>query len=91
VLLVLGAASLSAQSLLDNEFYKKALVQQQQSDQAYQNGDYDAATVLAKQAKDNFLKSDAWVEKKMNFYRANGWLQRARSACHSRRTFSRQR
>ena len=77
VLLVLGAASLGAQSLLDNEFYKKAVVQQQQSDQAYQNGDYDAATVLAKQAKDNFLKSDAWVEKKMNFYRANGWLQRA--------------
>jgi hypothetical protein len=77
VLLALGAASLSAQSLLDNEFYKKAAQQQQQSDQAYNTGDYDAATDFAKQAKENFLKSDAWVEKKMNFYRANGWLQRA--------------
>lgn len=76
-LLVLGAASLGAQSLLDNEFYKKAVQQQQQSEQAFQNGDYDTATSLAKEAKDNFQKSDAWVEKKMNFYRANGWLQRA--------------
>jgi len=76
-LLVLGAAGLSAQSLLDNEFYKAAVQQQKQSDQAYQSGDYDAATTLAQQAKENFLKSDAWVEKKMNFYRANGWLQRA--------------
>jgi nucleoid-associated protein YgaU len=76
-LLVLGAASLGAQSLLDNEFYKKAMQQQQQSEQAYQNGDYDTAAALAKEAKDNFQKSDAWVEQKMNFYRANGWLQRA--------------
>ena len=77
VLLVLVAAGLGAQSLLDNEFYKKAVAQKQQSEQAYQNGDYDAAASLAKESTANFKKSDAYVEKMMGFYRANGWLQRA--------------
>jgi nucleoid-associated protein YgaU len=76
-LLALVATGLNAQSLLDNEFYKKAVAQRQQSEQAYQDGDYDAAASLAKESKGNFEKSDAYVEKMMGFYRANGWLQRA--------------
>jgi nucleoid-associated protein YgaU len=76
-LLALAAVGLNAQSLLDNEFYKKAVVQRQQSEDAYQNGDYDAAAGLAKESKANFEKSDAYVKKMMQFYRANGWLQRA--------------
>ena len=76
-LLALVAVGLNAQSLLDNEFYKKAVLQRQQSEEAYQNGDYDAAAGLAKESSANFEKSDAYVEKMMGFYRANGWLQRA--------------
>jgi len=77
VLLALGAVGLDAQSLLDNGFYNKAVAQKQQSEQAYQNGDYDVAASLAKESQDNFEKSDAYVQKKMEFYRANGWLFRA--------------
>jgi nucleoid-associated protein YgaU len=77
-LMALVAVGLNAQSLLDNEFYKKAVLQRQQSEDAYQNGDYDAAAGLAKESKANFEKSDAYVKKMMGFYRANGWLQRAK-------------
>ena len=76
-LLALFAAGVEAQSLLDNEFYHRAVAQKQQSEQAYQNGDYDAAASLAKESTANFKKSDAYVEKMMGFYRANGWLFRA--------------
>lgn len=75
--LACGAASVAAQSLLDNDFYKQAIQQQVQSQQAYDDGDFDSATALAKSSKENFEKSDAWVAKKMAFYRANGWLQKA--------------
>jgi nucleoid-associated protein YgaU len=72
-LVVLGfvAAALSAQSLLDNEFYKKAQALKAQSDAALAAGDYDAA-----QAKEQFAKSDAYVAEMLGRYRANGWLQR---------------
>jgi hypothetical protein len=77
VFFVLGAAALGAQSLLDNEYYKQAVALQGQSDRAFETGDYDNATIFAKQAKDNFEKSDAYVQKMLGFYRANGWLERA--------------
>jgi nucleoid-associated protein YgaU len=77
-LVVLGfvAAALPAQSLLDNEFYKKGQALKAQSDAALAAGDYDAATTLAAQAKEQFAKSDAYVEQMLGRYRANGWLQR---------------
>jgi hypothetical protein len=77
VFLVLGGAALGAQSLLDNEYYKQAVALQAQSDRAFEAGDYDNATIFAKQAKENFEKSDAYVQKMLGFYRANGWLERA--------------
>jgi nucleoid-associated protein YgaU len=78
-LVVLGfvAAALPAQSLLDNEYYKKAQALKAQSDTALAAGDYDAASTLAAQAKEQFAKSDAYVEEMLGRYRANGWLQRA--------------
>ena len=77
-LVVLGfvAAALPAQSLLDNEFYKKGVALKAQSDAAYAAGDYDTAASLAAQAKENFKKSDAYVDEMLGRYRANGWLQR---------------
>jgi nucleoid-associated protein YgaU len=77
VLLCAAAAVLPAQSLLDNEYYKKAQDLRYQSEQALQEGDYDAAASLAAEAKENLAKSDAFVEEAMSFYRANGWLKRA--------------
>jgi nucleoid-associated protein YgaU len=77
VVLGLAAAALPAQSLLDNEYYKMALVLKEQSDTALAAGDYDAAASLAADAEENFAKSDAYVEEMLGRYRANGWLQRA--------------
>jgi nucleoid-associated protein YgaU len=76
-LVVLGfvAAALPAQSLLDNEYYKKAQALKAQSDTALAAGDYDTAASLAADAKDNFAKSDAYVEEMLGRYRANGWMQ----------------
>lgn len=75
VVLALAAASLSAQSLLDNEYYKKAQELKAQSDAAYTAGDYDLSASLAAQAKEQLAKSDAYVEERLGAYRANGWLQ----------------
>ena len=77
-LVVLGfiATALPAQSLLDNEYYKKGQALKAQSDAALAAGDYDAATTLAAQAEEQFGKSDAYVEEMLGRYRANGWLAR---------------
>jgi nucleoid-associated protein YgaU len=77
-LVVLGfvAAALPAQSLLDNEYYKKAQALKAQSDAALASGDYGTATTLAAEAEENYRKSDAYVEEMLGRYRANGWLQR---------------
>ena len=78
ILLGVSAVALSAQSLLDNDFYKQAKDQLAQGDQAMQAGDYDTAASLAAQAKENFAKSDEYVATMMMFYRANGWLSQAK-------------
>jgi nucleoid-associated protein YgaU len=77
-LFVAMAAFISAQSLLDNEFYNKAKDLKGQSEQALASGDYDAAADLAAQAQENLTKSDAYVAKMLSFYTANGWLSRAK-------------
>jgi nucleoid-associated protein YgaU len=76
-LLVAVAAVVPAQSLLDNEFYRKAKTLQAQSEQAFQDGDYDQAASLAQQAKENLAKSDEYVTRMTLYYTANGWLARA--------------
>ncbi len=76
VVLGFAAAALPAQSLLDNEYYKMAQTLKAQSDAALTAGDYDAAASFAAEAKENFGKSDAYVEEMLGRYRANGWLAR---------------
>jgi len=78
ILLGMSAVALSAQSLLDNDFYNQAKAQLAQADQAMQAGDYDTAASLAAQAKENFAKSDEYVATTLMFYRANGWLSQAK-------------
>lgn len=77
ILLGISAVALSAQSLLDNEFYNKAKDLVAQSEQALQAGDYDTAASLSAEANENLAKSDEYVATKMMFYRANGWLAQA--------------
>ena len=77
LLFVLAVPLASAQSLLDNEFYKKAKDLLAQSQTALDAGDYDAANSLAQQAQDQLAKSDDYVATMTQFYRANGWLSQA--------------
>ncbi len=78
ILLVASAAFLSAQNLLNNEFYLKAKALRAQSEQAFEAGDYDKSVVLAEQAKEQLRKSDEYVAAMMLYYSANGWLNRAK-------------
>jgi hypothetical protein len=74
----LGVVSIaSAQSLLDNEFYKAGKDYLSQSQSALDAGDYDGANSFALKAKDSFAKSDEYVATMTLFYRANGWLYQA--------------
>lgn len=77
ILLGISAVALSAQSLLDNEFYNKAKDLVAQSEQALEAGDYDTAASLSAEADENLAKSDEYVATMMMFYRANGWLSQA--------------
>jgi hypothetical protein len=74
VLACAAAAALSAQSLLDNEYYYKARDLQYESEVALNAGEYDQAASLAAEAREYLAKSDAYVEEMTQFYRANGWL-----------------
>jgi len=73
-----AAAEISAQSFLDNEYYRKAQSLQDQSEQAMEAGDYDLAASLAEEAKVNLAKSDEYVETMILYYSAVGWHDRAR-------------
>lgn len=77
ILLVVVVPFGVAQSLLDNEFYKKANDLLAQSQSALDAGDYDGANALAQQAKESFAKSDEYVATMTLFYRANGWFSLA--------------
>jgi len=65
VILALFAAamSLQAQSLKDNEYYQKSLALKAQAEQAFDEGDYDAAADYAAQASENARLSDEYVAK----------------------------
>ena len=80
-LIILGllflASSVSAQSLLDNPDYKKAVELQRQAEEAYAEGDYDTAREYSRQAKEYIERSNAYVENRLLIYRANSLLKAA--------------
>jgi nucleoid-associated protein YgaU len=78
VLLLACAAALSAQNLLNNEHYLKAKQLRLQSEQAYNNGNYDLSVQLSQQAQEELKKSDEYVAAMMLYYSASGWLNRAK-------------
>lgn len=77
-LLMAAAMPLSAQSLLDNQYYHKAQDLLVQSQQALDAGDYDGSAALSAEASDNLAKSDEYVATMTQFYRANGYLSIAK-------------
>jgi tetratricopeptide (TPR) repeat protein len=76
--LLLLASSASAQSLLDNPNYKKAVELQRQAEAAYAEGDYDMAREYSRQAKEYIERSNDYVESRLLIYRANSLLKSAR-------------
>lgn len=62
-LVLASGLSLGAQSLKDNPDFKKSLELKSMASQAFDDGDYDAAALYAKQAKDYASLSDQYVEK----------------------------
>lgn len=52
-----------AQTLLDNGYYRRSVELQQEAQQAFDEGDYDAAADYAAQAKQYLEQSDAYVAK----------------------------
>jgi tetratricopeptide (TPR) repeat protein len=75
--LLLFASSVTAQSLLDNPDYKKAVELQRQAEAAYTAGDYDMAREYSRQAKEYIGKSNVYVENRLLIYRANSLLKAA--------------
>ena len=75
--LLLAASSATAQSLLDNPDYKKAVELQRQAEAAYVEGDYDKAKEYSEQAKIYLEKSNAYVNQRLLIYRANSLLKSA--------------
>jgi tetratricopeptide (TPR) repeat protein len=75
--LLFVAVSAPAQSLLDNPDYKKAVELQRQAEQAYAQGDYDAAREYSRQAKQYIERSNAYVESRLIMFRANSLLKAA--------------
>jgi tetratricopeptide (TPR) repeat protein len=81
-LVILGllviASTATAQSLLDNPDYKKAVELQRQAEAAYAEGDYDRAREYSRQAKEYIEKSNTYVDERLLIYRANSLLKAAR-------------
>lgn len=75
--LLLVISSATAQSLLDNPDYEKALELQRQAEAAYAEGDYDKAKEYSEQAKVYLEKSNAYVADRLLIYRANSLLKSA--------------
>ena len=77
LVLLVVAFSATAQSLLDNPDYKKAVELQRQAEAAYVEGDYDKAKEYSEQAKIYLEKSNAYVNQRLLIYRANSLLKSA--------------
>ncbi|HTX73807.1 MAG TPA: hypothetical protein VMC79_13335 [Rectinemataceae bacterium] len=58
---LMAAVAISAQSLVDNQYYKQSLDLKAQAQAAFDKGDYDGAAQLAQQSVDAAKKSDQYV------------------------------
>jgi len=76
---LVAAASIGAQSLKDNSNYQKSLELMALAEQAFADGDYDAASDYAAQAKEYALLSDQYVEKMLAMTRADKAIENAKA------------
>lgn len=79
VVCLLALASLSAQSLTNNEYFKRSLELERQAAAAYELGDYDAAADYAIQAQEYAEMSDLYVAKMLLRREATELFQRAQN------------
>jgi nucleoid-associated protein YgaU len=78
-LIAVCAAGLFAQSLQDNEFYKKSLEFTRLAEQALDAGNYDAARDFAIKAQENAALSKNYIDEMLAAYRARTTLNAARA------------
>ncbi|MDR3199859.1 MAG: hypothetical protein LBT68_00240 [Spirochaetales bacterium] len=78
-LVLVCAAGVFAQSLQDNEFYKKSVEFARLSEQALEKGDYDAARDYALKAQENAALSKNYIDEMVAAYRARSALNAART------------
>jgi nucleoid-associated protein YgaU len=74
---LVAAASIGAQSLKDNSNYQKSLELMALAEQAFADGDYDAASDYAEQSKEYAVLSDQYVEKMLAMTRADQAIEKA--------------
>jgi len=77
-LLALVCLSSFGQALSDNKDYKQALQLQAKAEQAYADGDYEAAYRYSEQAKQYSSNADAYASTLAVRYRAANWLSLAK-------------
>lgn len=73
-----GLGFLSAQSLVDNNYYQKSQELRALADRAFSDGDYDAAADYAAQAQEYASLSDQYVEKMLAMSAADKAIAQAR-------------
>lgn len=83
ILVVLAAVPVFSQSLQDNPDYRKSLELKNQSEQAFDEGDYDEARKLAEESRIYAEKSDAWIQMMLDRYKANSALRRVETELRS--------
>ncbi len=76
VLLTAFAALSWGQSLQDNQYYQKMVELKDQSEVAFEKGDYIEARRLAEEAQTYKVRSDEWIENQLTAYRARASLVR---------------
>jgi len=73
------AASVQAQSLLDNSYFRRSVELEAAARAAFDEGDYDLAADLAGQAKENARLSDEYVAKMLLMRKASVSIDEAQS------------
>ena len=63
--------------LTDNPFYKEARELRLQAEQAIEEGEYDRAVELSREAQELTRKAREWAEEQLLRYQANAWTNRA--------------
>ncbi len=67
------------QSLQDNEYYNKMIELKEQSEAAFEDGDYLEARRLAEESQTYKTLSDEWIETQLAAYRANSALNKVKA------------